>query len=243
MDQGQLSRYRQALLDVNGVAAPTASPAPISSPDNASVMANLQNLSRGGFQADAASAATAAAGAASSAQADQEEANARLRLQEEENKAAALLQQKKDLEDPSKYRQEINDNGGYDYYDPTGNQIDAKQFSGATGKHLTEVLKKSQDPADQQFVNDYKDIEALGKIMNSGDKKGLDKFYEKHPTFKTKKDDTYSKIVTDFRGYYPQFFNKAPAATVQTKYGDKAPSSIGGGGSGVAKFLSAIFGS
>lgn len=240
MDQGQLTRYRNAIL--GGALPAPASNAPAATPELAPAFANIQALGASNMQGNVARKSVNAFGGAAQSVANENEAAAKLRLQEEEEKAAAIDKQRKDLLDPTKYRQEIAEDGGYRFYDPEGNEIDVKRFSGATGKHITEVLKKSQNPEDRQFVQDYQDVEELGEIMNAGDKKRLEKFYEKHPDFKERKKDTYAKIVGDFRKYYPKFFNEEPSTTVQTKYGEKTPASIGGGENGFAKLLKGIFG-
>lgn len=240
MDQGQLTRYREAIL--GGAPPAGSSNSPAATPELAPQFANIQALSGSNMAGMRSRYAANAFGGAAKSVADEEEAAARLRFQEEEEKAAALEKMKKDMLDPTKYRQEIDEKGGYRFYDPSGGEIDVKQFSGATGKHITDVLKKSQNPEDQQFIQDYKDIEELGQIMNSGDKKKLDKFYEKHPSFKDRKKDTYAKIVGDFRKYYPKFFNTNENATIETRYGNKSPENISGEKGGFAKLLSAIFG-
>lgn len=242
MDQGQLTRYRQALLAGNNIQAPTASPN--ATPALAGVMGNLQNLAKSSLQGGYAKLAQGAAGGAAGAQANQEEASAKLALQEQQDQLDAAQQQKKDLLDPSKYKQEIDENGGYKFFDPAGQEINVKQYSSATGKHITDVLKKSQNPSDQQFTRDYGMIEKLGGIMQSGDKKALDKLYKEQPDLKKQIDGkTYSQIVTDFRKYYPKFFNSSPSSSVDTTYANKTPKSIsGGGGNLFTRALSSLFG-
>jgi hypothetical protein len=229
MDQGSLSKYREALLGVSGIGTPGATPN--STPEVQPQIQNIQNMYKGTFQAGAAKRAIGAVGGAAGAQADQE--------------AAALEKQKQDLLDPSKYRQEIDEQGGYKFFDPQGQEIDIKGFSAATGKHVTDVLKKSQNPYDRQFVQDYKQVEELGSIMQRGDKKALEKLYKKQPGLKeTLKGKTYSQIVTDFRKFYPRFFNSTPTAKPQqTTYGNKTTEDIGGGGASLMDRIKGILGS
>lgn len=241
MDQAQLSKYRQALLGVDGIQAPGGTMN--ANGDTAAAIGHLQNMYRGTFQAGAAKAGIGAAGGAAKADADQQDANAKLALQQEQDKASQLDQQKKDLLDPSKYTQQIDENGGYKFYDPTGQEIDAKQYSSATGKHITDILKKSQNPADQQFVQDYGQIEKIGQIMQSGDKKALEDLYKKQPDLKKQIDGkTYSQIVTDFRKFYPQFFNTSQPATVKTTYANQTPGSLGDNAGGIGGFIKSLFG-
>lgn len=238
MDQSNLTKYRQALLGASGVTAPGDSPN--ATPAVQPQIANLQRMYSGQFQAGAAQKAIGAVGGASNAQANQEDAAAKMALQEEQDKADALAQQKKDLLDPTKYRQEISADGGYDFFDPQGNPIDVKQYSGATGKHITDVLKKSQNPSDQEFVNQYKNVEQLGQIFQSGSKDELNKYLKKNPDVQADYDllkkhlgktPTYGDIVATFRQSQPKFFNsQQPIQQQPTTYGGKTFNDITGGG-------------
>lgn len=214
MDQSYLSKFRESLLGAQS--APTSVSDINIGGGNEAQIGNLQNMYKGTFGAGLASAALGAAGGASQAQANQEEADAKMRLQEEQDKLAAAEQAAKDATDPTKYRKIDKDDGGYDFYDPTGKQIDIKQFAAGTGQHITDVLKKSQNPADQEFVKNYTNVQDLVDVMQRGNKKDLDKLFKKDPSIKSDyellkknlgRDPDDRDVVKAFRSGYGKFFD------------------------------------
>lgn len=48
--------------------------------------------------------------------------------------------------------------GGFGFYDADGNEISASDYASATGKSLDSVLKKSNNPVDKAFLQDYKQL-------------------------------------------------------------------------------------
>lgn len=77
------------------------------------------------------------------------------------NQIDALKQQFQtiqDANDPSKYQRVPKDDGGFAFFDPSGKEISAWQYSRAVGKDPTEVLKGSQNPIDTQFSQDYNQL-------------------------------------------------------------------------------------
>lgn len=242
MDRSQLSQYREALL---GGALPSPSTAaPAATPALAPQMAHIQALGGSQIQGNVARQTTNAFGGAAQSVANQEDADAKMKLQQEEDKLQALEKAKEDMADPNKYRQTIDEQGGFKFFDPQGNEIDVKQYSGVTGKHITEILKKSQNPYDKQFTEDYGTIEKLGEVMQKGDKKALEKLYAEQPELKKQiHGKTFNEIVRDFRGYYPRFFNETPAAQDSgASAGSKRPQDISGGGNLFTKLLGGILG-
>lgn len=219
MDQKYLSQFRDSLLAAGS--APTSTAQVNVSPTTAPQIANIQNMYKSNFGAGLASASLGAAGGAAQAQAGQEDANARMRLQEEEDKYKDLLQTEADKTDPTRYRAVIKDDGGYDFYDPEGSQIDIKQYSQATNKHITDVLKNSQNPEDRNFVNNYKNVQDLVEILAAGDEDAKKKFFKKDKIAKQQyeqlstqlgRDADYKDVVRQFRSGYGKFFNEAPPA-------------------------------
>lgn len=219
-----LAQYRQALTGASQIAAPTPM-AGVATPANlVSTFSNLAKLAQSGIQGSAAKLATGAAGGASGAVENQNQANAQLQLKQEQDNNDALNQAKKDANDPSKYRKEIASDGGYEFFDPQGNKIDVKQYSAATGQHITDVLKNSQNPEDQQFVSNYKNVLSLTKIYNDGSKDEFNKFMKTNPDAKKDYDllqkslghtPSSGDVITALRQSYPQFFNTAQPTTIQ----------------------------
>lgn len=151
---------------------------------NGQVTQNLRSL--GGLQAkgDWAGRATQSLGVAANAQDEADKAAARAAAEKAEAEAKAAQDELDFRTDPKNYKAIINDVGGYDFYDATGGKISAVDYAKATNKHITDLYKDSQDPNDKDFTEDYERVLELGKIMQSGDKKARDKFYEKNPDWK-----------------------------------------------------------
>ena len=77
------------------------------------------------------------------------------------DKVAAIkqrIQQIQDLQDPSKYQQVPKQDGGYTFLDPSGKEITAFEYARVSGKDPASVLSDSQNPIDQGFTRDYKNL-------------------------------------------------------------------------------------
>lgn len=128
-----------------------------------------------------------------------------------EAKARAEAERKRKEEeakkDPKNYQKIINDKGGYDFFDAEGNQISAAEFARARNEHISDVLGDSEDPYDQSFSNDYNTIMRLGKVMQSGDKKGYDKLLKEQPDLQDQiKGKTFSQIFNEFKSEYKNYY-------------------------------------
>jgi len=246
MDQATLTQFRNALLAAPNTTVPGAGTSPNLSGANPFVtqaIGHLQNLSRGTFQAQASGSAQAAAGGAAGAQADQEKADAKLALQQANDKLSTLQQAKQDMADPNKYRRVPNESGGWDYYDPLGNKISAVQYAYVKGQHITDALKGSQNIQDQKFSQDYDTILKIGQAINNNDKTALDKLYKADPTLKSRISGmSYSDIVKQFRQAYPMYFPQSYQSNVGAG-GNTTPNQVGGGGGNFLSRLMHFFGS
>lgn len=194
---------------------------------NAQVTQNIRNLGSLDAKGNAASRATGALGTVNNVQAQADADAAKAAAQKKNDDAQALADQIKQLSDPKNYKAIINDAGGYDFTNPTGDKISAVDYAKATNQHITDIYKNSQDPNDKDFTGDYNRVLELGKILNSGDKKARDKFYKDNPDWKTAYgNSTYNDVVKDLRNEYPGYFrsdkeltdpNNFQGATLQGK--------------------------
>lgn len=50
------------------------------------------------------------------------------------------------------------DDGGYAFYGPDGKEVTAATYANNTNQDLTHVLKDSQNPIDQRYIQDQKDL-------------------------------------------------------------------------------------
>jgi hypothetical protein len=208
----------------------------------APVNANIRNLGSLEGQGDAAARAISALGTGATAQASSEEASQRAAAQKSDDEAQAAKDELDYLNDPRNYRAVINKVGGYDFYNPMGGKISPVEYAKVTNQHLTDVYKKSEDPKDKEFVEDYKQLFDLGKAMQSGDKTALDKLFKKDPSLEKamrNKKLSYGDVVKQFRSYYPGYFGEKQFDS----YGNNRtlPNSGQDIGSRVKKLLSGLF--
>lgn len=97
---------------------------------------------------------------------------AQITVQQQKAAAAAAEKAARDKADPSKYQQVAKQDGGYAFFDPEGKEISASDYAHITNKSLADVLKNSQNPIDQGFINDYKNLQHYGELKaNSGNDK------------------------------------------------------------------------
>ena len=187
---------------------------------NGDVLQHIQNLGALSAQGANSSRALGALGDTASQQASNEEQSAKA-AQALKDKAAKEAQDKLDyLNDPKNYKSVINDAGGYDFYDPSGQKLTAVQYAKATNKHITDLYKDSQDPNDKDFSDDHNKVLELGKIIQTGDKKARDKFYEKNPTWKEAyHNSSYNDIVKDLHNEYPGYFTSDTQGVTSDAYG------------------------
>jgi hypothetical protein len=195
---------------------------------NAQVTQNIRNLGSLQGQGDIAARATQALGVGADAQDAAEKAAAKQRAQEEQDKADAAQKELDYLNDPKNYKAVVNDVGGYDFYDPSGQKLSAVQYAQATNKHITDLYKDSQDPNDKDFTEDYNRVLQLGKILQSGDKKARDKFYKENPDWKDAYGNTsYNDIVKDLRNEYSGYFRSDQELTRKDKFGGSSLNKVG----------------
>lgn len=91
---------------------------------------------------------------------------------EAQKRAAALAAQKQqDLSDYDKYRKVEKEDGGFDFFDPEGNQIDIATLSQRTGKKPQEIIKDSKNPIDIQYRTELGNLNGLLQALANKDEK------------------------------------------------------------------------
>lgn len=146
--------------------------APNSNPLGASNAGEISALNTSAFQLPQSNAAT-------SAQADQTNTTVANQREAAKQHIEELKQQAKDLQDetdPSKYTLKKKSDGGYDFFDPKGNQIDIATYTSKTGAKASDVLKDSENPIDIQYVNDYNNLQDLLSAVINKDTEKLDSY-------------------------------------------------------------------
>lgn len=150
------------------------------------------------------------AGPKAGAQAGIDEQNRQNAAAEAKVAADADAQRKADEQDASKAQMIMKpDHSGYTFYDGTGKQLNINQFSLLTGKRPDEILADSDNPRDQQFVNDYKTMKAISNAWVNGDNATLQKYRAADPQkFNTivSQYKTPGDMVKGFMSYYSDFY-------------------------------------
>jgi hypothetical protein len=124
-------------------------------------------------------------------------------------KAAAALAQKKaaDKADPTKYRKVPKDDGGFDFFDADGNQVDIATLTKATGTKPSEWLKDSENPIDVQYLEDYNNLQDYIKAKLGGDAKKAAGFEEAKPELANYQGQGGAdNLINEFKKYYQRFY-------------------------------------
>jgi hypothetical protein len=147
--------------------APQAAP-PTTNPALASLFGSSFQLAQSNRGAQGLGAA---AGMQAQYDAQAQEQARQQKVQDIKDKIQAI----KDQNDPNKYQKMKKEDGGFDFYDPSGNKIPVQQYAQAQGKPVADVLKDSENNLDIQFQQDYGTLQSVVNAYANGDKKALAK--------------------------------------------------------------------
>lgn len=197
MDNTQnLEALKAATIGAQQIQAPD-------SPLGASNYAAIAGHNQAAFQLPQSSGATNA-----SANIAQQQVEAQKAAAAAAKAAANDAQQKaQDLQDINKYRIVQKDDGGYDFFDPTGAQVDIATLSQRTGTKPVQVLKNSENPIDQQYVQDYGNLQNYVQAVVSGDRKTVDSYQAAEPNLKQYNDKGgVQKLIDQFKQTYQRYY-------------------------------------
>lgn len=164
---------------------------------------------------------------------------------EERRRQAALAARQAELQDkldPSKYKQVRKEDGGFAFYDPTGKEIDIADYASVTGLRRVDILKDSENPIDQQYMQDYSTINDITQALWTGDKETVDGLKGQYPQLFTQgmTPEMLSKQLMD---WYPHMYKRGGyQQTLRNLNKPLFPLSVGGigAGSSFADQLSAL---
>lgn len=189
----------------------------------------LQAIYGSKFQSDVAGAsANALANQSSIAASNSREAAAMAR-----KRAIAEAQAELDAidakNDPKNYTKVRNKDGGFDFFDPTGERITVAQYAQVTGDRPTDVLKESDNFYDRKFVEHYNLATDLLRSQVTGDKNEQDKIKKKYPDlYEQVQNMTPRDIANDLYTAYPEYMNYL----INTDIPELQQQQQGGGGIG-----------
>lgn len=149
----------------------------------------------------------------------------------------AAMQRISDKLDPGKYRRERKADGGFAFFDPEGKEIGIDQYAQVTGARLIDILKDSENPIDQEYINDYANMNDLAQAMYNGDSSTVDAFMQQNPELKGAK---VENLMTELIRKYPHLYGRGNYQQTLSNRGNggfkfngnalTAPTTGGGGG-------------
>ena len=77
--------------------------------------------------------------------------------------------------DPKNFQQIQKADGGYDFKDPTGQPLTVAQFAKVQNTTPDQILKGSTNPLDQQYVNDFNNLQKIVNAKIQGDQGTVNK--------------------------------------------------------------------
>ncbi len=194
MDNSQnFEALKAATLGANAISAPTSTLGASNAPEIASLYQSSFQLPQ------SAGAAGAAAGIAGDIAAQQRAAAAR---------AAAMAKQKTDdLSDPKKYRAVKKQDGGYDFFDPDGKQVDIATLTSRTQTKPADWVGDSDNPIDIQYLEESKNLNKYIRAKLSGNQKAYSAFEEANPELKKYQGKGgVDKLVNTFKQSYERYY-------------------------------------
>lgn len=160
----------------------------------------INNAMAGSFKLAGMKRAGNAMGVVANQQADEEEK----RRQAEQQRRIQELQ---DQTDPAKFKQLRKDDGGFAFYDPSGKEIDINTYAQRTGQRRTDVLQDSENPIDQQYIDDYVQMNDLNQAVWRGDAAAIDEYKMLYPDlFKGDKSPTPEDVTKKLLEKYPHIY-------------------------------------
>lgn len=245
-----MDRFASTLQAAQGYTPPTDNPL------GASYGGLLSNFNASKFKLGATATPLNAfsvdqAGKAQAAQA-QAEMDRKQKLSDLQDQAKLV----EDAQNGKGYKQVQKEDGGYDFLDPLGNKISLHQYSTAVGKPPADVLSKSQNNIDIQYVNDYKNLKTLLNAISSGDQKKLESLAKAHPDLDKviKSKTTPEELTKQFMAAYPNVYQNSGGAGGPVRNQGQPLYKAGPqpnflqqledkvGNSGVGKFVSSLLG-
>ena len=136
-----------------------------------------------------------------------EEYNLSARVYNQKLEAQRKLQEEQDMLDPTKYIMRLKEDGGYDFYDPKGNQIDIATYSKATNQRPVDIVKDSQNPIDIQYAQDWTGLQKYVQAILDGDKTTITEMQTQDPELKqySGKGDL-DKLMQRFKQHYQRYY-------------------------------------
>lgn len=120
---------------------------------------------------------------------------------------AAAAKREANMSDINKYKIVRKDDGGYDFFDADGNQVDIATLTKRTGVKASDIVKDSENPVDIQYVNDYNNLQDYISAKLSNDKKKTAAYEASKPELaKYQGKGGAHQLINDFQNYYQRYY-------------------------------------
>ena len=120
----------------------------------------------------------------------------------------AKIAELQDQADPSKYQKVRKTDGGFQFLDPTGKEIDINTFAQRTGQRRAEILKDSENPIDQEYINDWNNMNELAQAFYNNDTATIQAYQSANPGLANRKPaDLMSELIRK----YPHIYGRGGA--------------------------------
>lgn len=123
-----------------------------------------------------------------------------------------------EMQDPRNYQIVRTPTGGMRFIDPSGNEVTVRDYARVSGQTPAEVLEQSQDPQDQQFVEDYKNMQTTINALYNEDAGALQQMRARDPEgFSVLQEytnqhgnlsDAADAMMGDFMNYYGDYYGR-----------------------------------
>lgn len=180
----ELKKLTQQFVQAANVSAPTTSIPELANYFKSAFMA--PNIKRG-----------VGAGAALSGQRAQEADAA------DEMARKKKIQELADQADPTKYEKVRKTDGGFQFLDPTGKEIDINTFAQRTGQRRVDILEDSENPVDQEYINDWQNMNELAQAFYNNDTATIQAYQSANPELANRKPaDLMSELIRKYPHIY-----------------------------------------
>lgn len=145
-----------------------------------------------------------------------------------ENQQVAIekkVNELKSLTDPNAYKKVRKQDGGFDFFDPQGNQVDIATVADRTGTKAGDWVSDSENPIDIQYNNDYKNLQGFMDAVLSKDQAKIDQFTSTDPNLQQYISGRggIDRLMQEFKKAYQRYYT--PRSVDQQAWG-QAPSRV-----------------
>lgn len=115
----------------------------------------------------------------------------------------AAAQKIADKMNPNNFRKERKADGGFAFFDPDGNEISINDYAQVTGQRRIDILSDSENPIDQEYINDYSNMNELAQALYNGDEATIKSFRDANPELANRKpQDLMSELIRKYPHLY-----------------------------------------